>query len=217
MYPQEIADRFSVSRTPVREALTRLAADQLVIIAPQVGTTVSKISLRKVYEAQFIRELLERGALLLAISRMTEGALSLLSECCDRQVRAQTLGDGQSLFNADDDLHAALSSASGYRGISSVTLQARAHLDRVRHLGQQSQRTVTEMIREHHALVAAVARRDAALADDILTEHLRKILGDIGRLRSEHPAYFADDLVGPASDPPEITIALRTAVMAAGG
>ncbi|MFK0206199.1 GntR family transcriptional regulator [Agrobacterium sp. NPDC090283] len=45
-----LSQRFGVSRTPIREALLRLAEDGLVQIVPQVGTFVTHISLAKVYE-----------------------------------------------------------------------------------------------------------------------------------------------------------------------
>jgi DNA-binding GntR family transcriptional regulator len=57
---KELADEFGVSRTPVREALQRLAEEHLVDILPRSGTYVSRIDLRAVREALVIRQALER-------------------------------------------------------------------------------------------------------------------------------------------------------------
>src|SRR5919202_4680398 len=67
----EVAGRFGVSRTPVREALVRLRDDRLVEIVPQLGTFVSPISTRAVADAQFIREALECAAVRAAAARVT--------------------------------------------------------------------------------------------------------------------------------------------------
>ncbi len=55
----EMAASFGVSRTPIREALIRLADEGLIDIYPQAGTFVSRIDLAAVREAQFVRQTLE--------------------------------------------------------------------------------------------------------------------------------------------------------------
>src|SRR4051794_27041342 len=66
----ELATQYGVSRTPVREALIRLAGDGLVEVVPQLGTFVSRISELDVREAQFIREVLECTSLPEAVQRV---------------------------------------------------------------------------------------------------------------------------------------------------
>src|SRR6188474_173705 len=56
---KEIADRFGVSRQPVREAFIKLAEKELVQVMPQRGTYVSKISVRDLANARFVREAVE--------------------------------------------------------------------------------------------------------------------------------------------------------------
>lgn len=60
---QEIADSMSVSRTPVREAFIRLQREELLDVAPQRSTMVSKINMDRVYQERFIREALEIEAM----------------------------------------------------------------------------------------------------------------------------------------------------------
>src|SRR5690242_15180309 len=66
----ELARELGVSRTPVREAIIQLRAEGLVEVAPQLGSFVSKISLRSVREAQFAREALESAAVRAAAQRL---------------------------------------------------------------------------------------------------------------------------------------------------
>ncbi|MBZ4138362.1 GntR family transcriptional regulator, partial [Escherichia fergusonii] len=56
---QEIAERYGVSRQPVREALIALSKQQFVEVLPQRGTMVVKISIAKMREARFLREVIE--------------------------------------------------------------------------------------------------------------------------------------------------------------
>ena len=58
-----ISERLNVSRTPVRDALIKLAKEGLVDVIPQKGTSVSKIDLKRVEEERFLRESLELRAI----------------------------------------------------------------------------------------------------------------------------------------------------------
>src|SRR5260370_23717481 len=66
----ELARELGVSRTPVREAIIQLRAEGLVEVAPQLGSFVSKVSLRGVPEAQFARQALDGAAVRVAAGRI---------------------------------------------------------------------------------------------------------------------------------------------------
>src|ERR1700712_4639329 len=67
----EIAGSLGVSRTPVREAFARLRDEALVVVVPQLGTFVTRISAEAVADAAFVREALECSAVRLATQRAT--------------------------------------------------------------------------------------------------------------------------------------------------
>jgi DNA-binding GntR family transcriptional regulator len=89
----ELAAGYGVSRTPVREALIRLADDGLVEVFPQLGTYVSRISVREVREAQFIREALETAALPLVAERAGPADYTRLEAVLAEQRAARADGD----------------------------------------------------------------------------------------------------------------------------
>ena len=82
---KEFAESFGVSRTPVREALLRLAEDQLVDIYPQSGTFVAPIRVSVVLDAMVIRDALERFAARAAAARVGAAEIAALDANLARQ------------------------------------------------------------------------------------------------------------------------------------
>ena len=79
-----LAEKYGVSRAPVRNALGRLEQDGLVRIKPQSGTIVSEISIQKALHICEIRLLLERYAIYIAAQTVTDGQLAQLQRWFDR-------------------------------------------------------------------------------------------------------------------------------------
>src|SRR4051812_17992751 len=66
-----VCEQLKISRTPLREALSRLSAERLVTVIPNSGTYVSKIDLQTVFDGQLVRDALEMKVVRLAAVRMT--------------------------------------------------------------------------------------------------------------------------------------------------
>jgi len=188
----ELAARMGVSRTPIREALARLRDEGLVVIVPQLGTFVSRISPQAVSDAQFIREALECAAIREAATLATEDALTELEDNLRAQERADDHADFDAFYVLDDDFHKALCGLSGHLMVWSVSQRAKGHLNRVRRLSLPVPSYIGEMIAEHRAVVAAVAEHNPDEAESRLRHHLRMVLREIPRLRSHHPDFFEE-------------------------
>src|SRR5690606_32776224 len=93
---QSLCERYGVSRTPVREAMLRLAGEGLVNIYPQVGTFVTRIDLEKVREAHFIREALECATARTAAGQATKAHVDQLQDLLQRQRSAAQSHDHES-------------------------------------------------------------------------------------------------------------------------
>src|SRR6201984_3015487 len=101
----ELAKELGVSRTPVREAIIQLRADGLVEVMPQLGSFVSKISLRNVREAQFAREALECAAIRIAAQRLDAAADERLRQNILLQRAAETSADLEQFYRLDEEFH----------------------------------------------------------------------------------------------------------------
>lgn len=189
----EIAEKLGVSRTPVREALARLRDDQLVLIVPQLGTFVSRISVSGVDDAQFLREALECSAVRLAAERADRGDVAELDALIARQESARDAADANAFYVLDDQLHSTLCELSGRPIAWTIVARANGHLNRVRRLSLAEPSYIAEMIEEHKAVVDAVGRGEPDAAEGALRHHLRMVLSDLPNIRNDHPEYFEDD------------------------
>lgn len=188
----ELADRLGVSRTPVREALAQLRDERLVAIVPQLGTFVTLIDPDAVNDALFIREALECSAIRLAAERAEPSELEALQANLAAQERARADGDHDAFDALDQSLHQTLCQLSGHEIAWWLSRRAQGQLDRVRRLSLPEPGYLGEMVREHGAVVAAVADGDADGAERELRHHIRMVVSSLPDIQSTHPEYFEE-------------------------
>ena len=178
---EELAERFGVSRLPVRDALLRLEAEGLVVVYPNRGAFVVELSADEVREIYDLRLLLEVDALQRAIPGMTEGDLERIESACDTAARGAV---GPSWGELDRAFHQALYAPSARPRQLAMIEALRGTVDRYWWAHQELQSRTADWVRDHGALVAACRRRDAATAGRLLEDHLRRA-GDlvVARLR----------------------------------
>src|SRR5258708_38092102 len=110
----EIALCYGVSRTPVREAILKLADDGLVEIFPQSGIFVSRIPIAALPEAIIIRKALEETTARLAAERATPSQILALHSIVERQREADVAKDSEAFHQADERFHASIAEVAGH-------------------------------------------------------------------------------------------------------
>ncbi len=190
---KEVAATLGVSRTPVREAFLQLAEDGLLVISPQRGTAVTRISTRQVRQAQFIREVLERAVLAVGCRTSTGEACGGLDAALYAQRQAATRMDYAAFYDADELFHAELARLSGFDGAGRLAGGAGVHLNRVRWLSLPEPHGIEAALGQHEEIASAVKAGDAGRADQVLTAHLRTVLGSLPAIRDRFPGYFDRD------------------------
>ncbi len=189
---QELAAGFGVSRQPVREALIKLAEAGLVLILPQRGTLVVKISCAAVENARFVREAIECTVVREAALRRDAEVLDRIARNLEETERIIALGEAERFFALDENFHALLAAAAGRPAAWRVIEEQKAQMDRVRYLDVSAMVPVQILIGQHRAIYAAVRDGDGAAAEAEMHRHLTEILKVLPRLARDWPDLFDD-------------------------
>ncbi|MGV8955168.1 MAG: GntR family transcriptional regulator [Cypionkella sp.] len=185
---KDIADRFGVSRQPVREVFIKLAEEGLLEIRPQRGTFVLKISIDAVLDARFVREAVEADVVKLCAELRPAGLVETLRAQLAAQERIASEG-GIGFVPLDDLFHRTLAEAAGRPKAWDVIEGMKSQLDRVRQLSTKGM-PLTHLIDQHRAITEAIASGDPAKADHAMRAHLKVILEDLPAIRAAFPQYF---------------------------
>ena len=116
----ELAEWLGVSRTPVREALLRLAASGLVVALPGRSTTVSIIDARAVRDARDVIAAMHELAVREVTTRLGPDDLDRMRDANRRFAEAVAAGDVGAALDADEDLHRIPVAALGNRAVEAV-------------------------------------------------------------------------------------------------
>jgi DNA-binding GntR family transcriptional regulator len=193
---KEIALAQGVSRTPVREALLRLAAEGLVDTVSKSGTFVARIPLRALPEAIVVRKALEQVTARSAATHARRSEVTSLRAILERQREADAAGDRSAFHSADEAFHAAVAAVGGYPGIWSLVQGVKLQIDRYRLLTLPLPGRMARVIKEHAAVVAAIEDHDADRAAAAMEEHLDGLRISMEDIRRMNPDFFYEDIHG---------------------
>jgi DNA-binding GntR family transcriptional regulator len=188
----EIALSYGVSRTPVREAILKLAAEGLVEIFPQSGTFVSRIPIASLPEAITIRKALEEMTAKLAAERATRSQIDALRSLIKKQRELSLAGNRDAFHHADESFHAAIADAAGHPGIWKLVQQIKVQVDRYRRVTLPQKGRMARVVREHTAILTAIQAREPSRAALKMSAHLDALMKDIPDIRRLNPDFFFD-------------------------
>ncbi|HZR88120.1 MAG TPA: GntR family transcriptional regulator [Bradyrhizobium sp.] len=169
----DLCNRLGVSRTPVREALIKLADADLVRIYPQSGTVVAPISREAFGHAQFIREHLECALVAEAVRFIDATALREFGEIIAEQEQATSPAE---FYARDEAFHQAIARISRHEDVWQVIRQTKIHFDRVRHLTlQEDAGHIPLLIQQHREILSGLADLNEERAVAAMRRHLREV------------------------------------------
>ncbi|MCW1920674.1 GntR family transcriptional regulator [Rhodobacter sp. KR11] len=189
----EICETLGVSRSPVSEAVARLAVEHLVRIVPQAGTYVARFSLEEVREGAFLREALELAAVEKVAREVTDDQLVLLRRNLRLQEALVEDLDIAGFYQTDAAMHELILSLTGFRRVASLADSAWVHVNRARQLLLPAPGRVQQTLTEHRAIFAAIEARDPKAAREATRAHLGKLVGFLEPLALTHPDLFEPD------------------------
>ena len=171
--------RFNVSRTPVREALIRLASEGLVTLLPNKGARVTEIDIADVPQYFEALDILQRLILRLCAVRASKKHLADLSKFNDLFIKATKARNTVKMSETNRDFHAVMLDACGNKYVSAayaelLTVGLRLSLSAFGSgLSNISidEGYYKEVIGHHCAMIDAISSRNAELAEEIARQH----------------------------------------------
>lgn len=189
---QELAERFGLSQTPVRDALMRLGAEGLVDIFPQHATVVSRIDLSAAKQSHFLRRAVELEVVRVLAEQADDELVAVLQSHIARQQAVAKSDDFAEFVRADQAFHHTLYEKAGVPDLWQLVRRGSGHVDRLRRLHLPMPGKTQAVVRDHRRIVDAIAKRDSDLAQRCVREHLSDTLGKIDDIRQKSPAYVTD-------------------------
>ena len=179
-----LSRRFSMSRTPVREALVRLAAEGLVTTLPNRNTIVAPIELSDVPVYFDALTLMYRVTARLAAMRRSEADLIEIQALQDAFARSVDAADALAMIAVNRDFHLAIARAGRNRYYTDLFRRLLDEGRRLLRLYYQSydDHLPRRYVDEHEAIIAAIVARDADLADRLGGEHAQQVVHQIQSL-----------------------------------
>jgi DNA-binding GntR family transcriptional regulator len=167
----ELARQIGLSRTPIREALSRLETEGLVAHDATRGVVVAELDFSMMTELYYMREVLEGTAARLAAQHASDVELAILDELCQQYEAAQ--GDEAALRASNRRLHETLYQCSHNRYLLNMVTILHDALSLLGGTTLDNPERAAETLKEHRAVVAAIRARDADAAEQALRAHIR--------------------------------------------
>ncbi len=167
----DLQDRLGIGRTPIREALQRLARDHFVTVIPRRGMFVSAIDVDELSMLYETRSIMEPYAARLACRRGTPGDWDEMAT-----VLAETERPGitpEQMLALDRRCHEIIWRAAGNRFLTDTLDTLYAQSDRLWHMYLADVSDMGEAVDEHAAIHRALAAGDADLAAELIDGHVR--------------------------------------------
>ena len=168
----QLADRFGVSRTPIREALFQLSAAGLIEQRPRRGTFVAEIGPRRLMEMFDVMAELEAMCARLAARRATPEELAAIRQAHVGCAKAAERGDCDGYYYENEVFHERIRAASRNEFLveQADTLQKR--LKAYRRLQLRARDRLRASFAEHDSIVKAIESGDAEAAADAMRDHV---------------------------------------------
>lgn len=186
----EIAAQFGVSRQPVRDAFSRLANLDLLLIRPQRATEVRRFSMRAIEKARFVRMSIEKEVLTRAATYCDDAGAARLADELDKQSKAVANKDVERFGQLDYEFHKVLCDIARADYAFDVILEEKAKVDRLCMLGLEKEQRMPELVEDHRDITSAVIDQDAAAAVDAGMKHLSRLDGTIERITETNANFF---------------------------
>lgn len=189
-----LCEQFSVSRTPMREALKVLAAEGLVRLEPNRGAWVTLITVDEVNEVFPVLTVLEALSGELACEHITQSEIRHVRDLHDQMMQSYAERDLALYFNLNQQIHHAILLAAHNDTLTKSSQALSARMQRARYAANMSEGRWAEAVGEHEQIIAHLEARDAKQLGTVLSDHMRNKQASVLRwLHAEAAGQTAPD------------------------
>lgn len=170
---QEICDKYNVSRTPVRDAIKKLADDGLVDLIPNRGAFVRGFSEQDFFDMQILRTMYEVKAVEWAVLRITDEELSDLTETFEFMEFYTQKGDVEKMLSINMTFHKLIYDASNNYMLSKVLSSYQVYAKYYNANKTYTEEHLKTLLEEHRKIFDAFLSKDTASAKIAMEEHMQ--------------------------------------------
>ncbi|UGS25509.1 GntR family transcriptional regulator [Microbacterium resistens] len=185
---RKLAERLGVSHIPVREALTRLAQEHLIVREPRRGARVAELTPRDLEEISSLRIVLEQFMALRVQERWTRAAHKRLQGIVDA-MDAAAVGDMAEVLAQDRAFHEAIAELSDHRFVMELNAQLRGRIAGFIQAANAAlpPQEQAEHVRSHRVILDAIASGDPDAVRAVIAEHVTRAVERISPLAAPAP------------------------------
>ncbi|HCG80015.1 MAG: GntR family transcriptional regulator [Thalassolituus maritimus] len=179
---QALVTRYGGSRAPIREAIQKLEARNLVVRVPHAGARVVSLSLEELRDIYEVRLELESMACRLAAERMSDDEISALEKLLEEHARSIEADQGLSYYQKSGnlDFHYRIIEGSKNSRLHQMLCGDLYHIIRMyRYRTSTSSERPLQALKEHQRIVEAIKSRDPQLAELLMRRHIQVSLTNL--------------------------------------
>ena len=184
-----VSEVLSISRTPIREAFSRLEKINLIEIYPQKGTRVSLIDTSIVEETSFMRMVLEKEIIKIVCENHREKDLKLISKNIEQYEKRINTNKFYELLKLDNEFHEILFSIAGKKLTFNLIKDSIKHFNRAR-IFNIIEMDRTRTLTEHKNILLLIKERNIKELIPFIEAHLTHVKDDMDFLKSKFTEYF---------------------------
>lgn len=167
----ELAERYGISRTPIREAFRQLESEGYLTVIPRRGAIVSEFSQKDVEDFYAIKSILEGYAARQACLRLTDKELDRLQSNNQRLQELAEHNDIKAFFKVHNDFHEMFIKAADNERLRELITSVVTRFQRLRFMSLNLPGRMAIVVQEHGKIIEAFRRRDAETAEALVRKN----------------------------------------------
>lgn len=182
---EELTKNLGVSRTPIRQAISALAQDNLVNIVPRRGAFVTSLSKHDINEIYDIRMVLEGLAIRLSVQRLSDAQLDKMTRVME-EAEAVLEENPEKAIDADLMLHEMIVKNCGNLRLQEIISELRDQVHSFRILEGHQPEVIPKVMEERWNILNAIKKRDPDQAERAIARHIEAV-------KERRLAQFSDE------------------------